>query len=259
MDDEYVSYEVRDEIAHVTLRRPAKMNALTSHMAAALARAWTRLEEDDTAKVAILRAEGSHFCAGADLGGAEEVAAGQEGLSWRLRMSDAVPKNGFRVFKPIIGCVQGYALGIGYVLAVKGCDITIAGRSAQFGYPESITGIPSQPLEHVPYMPFKPSLEFSLLAWKGGRLVGAERAFQLGLVNDVVPDEELDLRARDVADMLKQVPPLYVRSIKRGHYRSIDTARAQADRDFLEFVLPQEQAQASAPARQRFRKNARGL
>lgn len=254
MNDEQVTYEVRDEIAHVTLRRPAKMNALTSHMAAALARSWARLEEDDGAKVAILRAEGSHFCTGADLTAEGEVAEGQEGLSWRLRMSAAVPKNGFRVFKPIIGCVQGYALGIGYVLAVKGCDITLAGRSAQFGYPESIAGIPSQPLEHVPYMAFKPSLEFSLLAWKGGRLVGAERAFQLGLVNDIVADADLDARALELAAMLKQVPPLYIRSIKRGHYRSVDTARAQADRDFLEFVLPQEQAGTSALARQRLKR-----
>ena len=254
MNEKHVTYEVHDEIAHVTLRRPAKMNALTSHMAAALAQAWERLEADDGVKVAILRAEGNHFCAGADLTAEGDVAEGHEGLSWRLRMSDAVPKNGFRVFKPIIGCVQGYALGIGYVLSVKGCDITIAGRSAQFGYPESVAGIPSQPLEHVPYMAFKPSLEFSLLAWKGARLVGAERALQLGLVNDIADDEDLEARALEIAEMLKQVPPLYIRSVKRGHYRSIDTPRAQADRDFLEFVLPQERAGTSEAARQRFQK-----
>ncbi|MGE0331805.1 MAG: enoyl-CoA hydratase/isomerase family protein [Ramlibacter sp.] len=240
MSENHVSYEVRDGIAFVTLRRPEKLNALTSGMTAALAEAWACMEADDAVKVAILRAEGPSFCAGADLLAEHAPDAQTDGLSWRLRMSRAIPKNGVRVFKPIIGCIQGYTLGIGYILAIKGCDITIAGSSALLGYPESVAGVVSQPLEYQPYMPFKTSLEFALMAWKNGRLIDSERAYQLGLVNAVVPDGELETEALRWADMLKQIPPLYVRAIKYGHYKSIDTARAQQDRDYLDFVWPQE-------------------
>src|SRR3546814_16743893 len=92
-----------------------------------------------------------------------------------------MPENGINVFKPIVGVIHGYALGAGYNLGVRCCDITIAGESALLGYPESRAGIAIRPLEYTPHMPFKLSLEFALMAWKGGRLIDAERAFQIGL------------------------------------------------------------------------------
>lgn len=252
MSDSHVIYEVRDEIAFVTLARPQKLNALTSGMTAALAEAWVQAEADPEVKVIILRARGPSFCAGADLTAGHDVDESDAGLPWRLRMSRAIPKNGIRVFKPIIGCIQGYTLGVGYALAVKGCDITLAGTSAMLGYPESVAGIPTQPLEYIPYMPFKASLEFALMAWKNGRLVDAKRALELGLVNAVVDDEQLEAEALRWADMLKQVPPLYLKAVKCGHYRSIDSPRAQQDRDYLDYVWPQESAAARQDAGQRF-------
>lgn len=257
MSEDRVRYEVRDEVAFVTLCRPEKLNALTPRMAAALGDVWQRFEDDERAKVAILRGEGPSFCAGADLKGESELPPGAPEQPWRLRMAQAIPRNGHRVFKPIIGCIQGYTLGVGYALAVKGCDITLAGSSAMLGYPESIAGIATQPLEWTPYMPFKASLEFALLAWKGGRLVDAERALQLGLVNAVVADDRLEEEARRWAQMLKEVPPLYIKAIKHGHYRSLDSARAQQDRDYLDYVLPQEIALAAKSAGDRFEQRSR--
>lgn len=257
MNDEHVTYEVRDGVAFVTLCRPEKLNALTPRMAARLADLWQRLEDDESAQVAILRGEGRSFCAGADLKGEADLDPGASSQSWRLRMARAIPRNGHRVFKPIIGCIQGYTLGVGYALAVKGCDITLAGSSAMLGYPESIAGIPTQPLEYTPYMPFKASLEFALLAWKGGQLVDANRALQLGLVNAVVDDAKLDAEALRWAQMLQEVPPLYIKAIKHGHYRSLDSARAQQDRDYLDYVLPQEMALAAKTAGDRFDQRSR--
>lgn len=257
MAQDEIGYEVRDGIAFVTLRRPCKLNALTPAMAAELAATWVRLEQDDEAVLAIVRGEGPAFCAGADLSAAA-AAPGAEGQALRLQMGQAVPKNGIKVFKPIIGCVQGYALGIGYILAVKGCDITIAGRSAMFGYPESVAGIASPPLEYAPYLPFKASLEFALLAWKNGRLVDADRALQLGLVNAVVDDDALEAEAMRWAQLLRQVPPLYVRAIKYGHYRTIDSPRARADRDYLDYVQPQERSPVTQAALQRSGQRQKG-
>ncbi len=253
MIDDRVTYEVRDEIAFVTLNRPEKLNALTKEMTAALADAWGRLEADATAKVAILRGTGTAFCAGADLTADGDSDVGCNEMPWRVQIAQAFPKNGIRVFKPIIGCVQGYAVGAGYALAVKGCDITIAGESALLGYPESIAGIASPPIEYVPYMPFKVSLEFALLAWKNGRLIDANRAHQLGIVNTVVSDDQLDAEAVRWANLLKQVPPLYIKSIKYGHYKSVDTARWKAERDYFDFVWPQEVSKDREEARQAFR------
>lgn len=227
-------------------------------LAAELADTWVRVEEDDAVQVVILRGEGKSFCAGADLVGeaqSEASASGahDEGLPLRLRMVRAIPKNGVEVFKPIIGCIQGYTLGIGYILAIKGCDITLAGESAMLGYPESIAGVASPALEQSPYMPFKTSLEFSLLAWKNGRLIDSARAHQLGIVNAVVQDDQLESEALRWAELLKQVPPLYVRAIKYGHYRSIDNPRAQQDRDYLNFVWPQEKSAVAQNAINHFK------
>lgn len=253
MSESLIGYEVRDGIAFVTLRRPEKLNALTSGMASELADTWVRIEEDDAVQVAILRGEGRSFCAGADLVGESQSELDDEGLPLRLRMVRAIPKNGVDVFKPIIGCIQGYTLGIGYILAIKGCDITLAGESAMLGYPESIAGVASPALEQSPYMPFKTSLEFSLLAWKNGRLIDSARAHQLGIVNAVVPDDQLETEALRWAELLKQVPPLYVRAIKYGHYRSIDNPRAQQDRDYLNFVWPQERSAVAQNPISRFK------
>lgn len=257
MNDEKVRYEVRDGVAFVTLSRPEKLNALTPRMAAELANVWQRLEDDESALVAILRGEGQSFCAGADLKGEADSEPDAPHQPWRLRMARAIPRNGHRVFKPIIGCIRGYTLGVGYALAVKGCDITLASSSTMLGYPESIAGIATQPLEYTPYMPFKASLAFALLAWKGGQLVDARQALQLGLVNAVVEDDQLEEEGLRWAEMLKQVPPLYIKAIKHGHYRSIDSARAQQDRDYLDFVLPQEIELAAMPAGDRFEQRSR--
>jgi len=65
---------------------------------------------------------------------------------------------------------------------------------------------------------FKISLEFMLLAWDGGRIMSAQRAYELGLVNKVAPDAQLMDEATRWAEMLKKIPPLYIKSVKYGHY-----------------------------------------
>ena len=102
---------------------------------------WPRFEEDDSAQVAILRAEGNAFCVGADI----REPRPTDGMPWATRIHRCWPRNGLNVFKPIVGIVQGYALGMGYVLAVNGCDITIAGQTALFGYPEPRLGMITVP------------------------------------------------------------------------------------------------------------------
>jgi len=229
-----VLYEVKDRIAHIRLNRPSKMNAFNLEMSAALRDAWKRYENDAEAQVAILSSTSKNFSAGVDLTDEDRKV----GKPWQYH--EAYPRNGRTMFKPIIGAVQGYALGQGYLIAVTGCDITIAGESAVFGYPESKAGVSQIPPEYVPYMPFKISLEFMLLSWKGGRLVNSGRAYEIGLVNKVVPDDKVMAEALEWAEMLKGVPPLFIKSVKYGYYTQTERKVTSDEIEYINYILPQE-------------------
>ncbi len=129
------------------------------------------------------------------------------------------------------------------MIGVWGCDITIASDNATFGYPEGKAGVSQVPPQYVPYMPFKIALEFMLLSWKGGRMMNAQRAYEVGLVNRVVPDSELMDEAVRWAEMLKGVPPLYIKSVKYGYYTGTERASRKTEREYVDFILPQEESQ----------------
>src|ERR1019366_3462464 len=95
-------YEVRDEIAFITLNRPEKINALNGALSDALCATWTRFEADPAAKVAILTGAGKHFCAGAD------VSPGAIDREVPFQIHQGYPQNGITVFKPIVGAIKGY-------------------------------------------------------------------------------------------------------------------------------------------------------
>jgi len=227
-------YEVIDKIAHITLNRPDKLNALNGELCDALREIWVKFEKDDSAKVAILKGNGKAFCAGAD------IAPGSIDPKVPFQIHRAYPGNGFSVFKPIVGAIHGYALGSGYSLAIRGCDLTIAAESTLIGFPESRVGRPQPPIEYLPYMPFKISLEFMLLAWKGGRMIDAKRAYDMGMINTVVPDDQLNNEALRWAQMLLLVPPSYIRAVKFGHYKATDNDIRRHEREFIEYQWPQE-------------------
>jgi len=227
-------YEVRDEIAFIALNRPEKMNALNGALSDALCATWSRFEADPAAKVAILTGAGKHFCAGAD------VSPGAIDREVPFQVHQGYPQNGITVFKPIVGAIKGYTLGAGYALAVRGCDITIAGESMLMGFPEARIGTPLPPMEYLPYMPFKISLEFMLLAWNGGQIMDAQRAYEVGLVNKVVKDEQLMDEAVRWAELLKKIPPLYIKSVKYGHYKTTDNKVRVDEREYILYTHPQE-------------------
>jgi enoyl-CoA hydratase/carnithine racemase len=227
-------YEVRDEIAFITMNRPEKLNALNGALSDALRETWLQFEADSSAKVAVLTGAGQHFCAGAD------VSPGAIDRDVPFQVHQGYPQNGITVFKPIVGAIRGYVLGAGYALAVRGCDITIAGESTLIGFPEARIGTPLPPIEYLPYMPFKISLEFMLLAWNGGQIMDAHRAYEVGLVNKVVADEQLMDEAVRWAELLKKIPPLYIKSVKYGHYKTTDNKVRVDEREYILFTHPQE-------------------
>lgn len=228
MTNPVVVYEAKDQIVYITMSRPEKRNALNSELCLELGKAWERFEQDPDARVAILSGAGKAFCAGADL-----TAAAEPGYLGALYQAFA--PNGITVFKPIIGAVHGFAVGAGYLLAIPGCDLTIAAEGTQFGFPEPKVGIVGLIVEYVPYMPFKISLEFLL----SGEMMSAQRAYEVGLVNKVVPEAELMIEAVKRAEILKKNAPLTLRAIKYAQYKITDTTVGKAAREFDNFIRPQ--------------------
>lgn len=194
-----VGVEVRDRVAVITLRRPEARNAVNAELARALDAAVTRLETDDDLWVGILAAEGPVFSAGADL---KEIAAGRAAEL-------STPDGGFAGLvrharrKPLIAAVQGPALAGGLEL-VLACDLVVAAETASFGLPEvkrSLVAAAGGLLRLPQALPRNVALELALT----GEPLSAERAHALGLVNRLVPAEQvldaaLELAARIVAN-----------------------------------------------------------
>ncbi|WP_108461479.1 enoyl-CoA hydratase/isomerase family protein [Devosia naphthalenivorans] len=232
--DDVVLYDVQDGVAYIRLNRPEKLNAINGTMADTLRETWRRFEADPKVRVGVLSGSGTSFCAGRD------ISPGAVDPAIPFQTHHALPENGVQVFKPIVSAVHGYVLGAGYNLGVRSADITIAADTCLFGYPEGKAGIPVMPIEYTPHLPFKVSLEFALLGWKGGRLIDSSRAFQLGLANTVVQESEMLHEALTWAELLLEVPPLYIRSVKRGHYRAATTQAQLSRREHVDYVWPQE-------------------
>ena len=240
MSDKLVLYEVKEEIAYITLNRPEKGNALSPELCAGLGRAWSRFEDDPAARVAILGGAGLNFCVGLDL---ETGAAGEQALHL------AFPANGVTIFKPIIAVVRGWAAGSGYKLACEGADITIAAESAHFSYPEPRVGIAGNLSFGVPYVLFKRALEFHLT----GEPVGARQALEMGLVNRVVPGARLMSEARRTAKILKANAPLTLKALKYGFYKTVNPQASQSAMEFKTWIRPQHESEDMQEGARAFR------
>ncbi len=216
MGDSLVLYEVKDQVAYVTMNRPEKMNALNSELLEALSQAWERFEKDPDARVAILNGAGRAFCSGMDIswGPPGTPAPGAPAPAALVRPSRQMV-NGVNILKPIIGAVHGYAVGAGFGMATRNCDLIIAAESAQFGYTEAKIGSVGGISSSARYMPFKVALEMALT----GQMMSARRAYEVGLVNKVVPDAELMTEATKLADIIKKNAPLSLKIIKYGYYK----------------------------------------
>ncbi len=233
-----VRYDVDGHVATFTLSRPQQRNAIDPAVARELGAAVARFEADPDAWVGILTGEGPNFCAGADL---KAIAAGR---SAEL----ATPEGGFAGFvrhprtKPVIAAVRGFALAGGTEL-VLACDLVVAAEDAAFGVPEVTRGIVAAAggLFRLPRA-LPPALARELVL-TGDRLPAAE-AHRWGMVNRLVPADEVLATARALADRICRNAPVAVRaslavvrdahalSDEQGWERSaqaMDQARASED------------------------------
>jgi len=202
-------YSVESGIAHVVLNRPEKRNAIDQAMIDDLHRAMDALEADDTVRVAILSgAGGKAFAAGADIAQLRE-----------RRATEALQVINARLFQrvedlrcPTIAAITGYALGGGCELAMA-CDLRVAGRSAKLGQPEVALGIipAAGGTQRLPRLVGLGRARDIILT---GRLVEAEEAERIGLVNRLADDDKVLDAAEDLAAQIAKQGALAVRLAK---------------------------------------------
>lgn len=193
-----VSYRSEHGVAIITLERPHKRNAMTTRMCDELLAALGRLRDGED-RVGLLCAQGETFCAGADLNDPPPHF-------WR-----AVPGVGVETGKPLIAVVQGPVVGLALTI-VAYADLCVAAEDTRFLYPEAKVGVSKGLIAGLGVrVPHKIAMELMLM----GGPISAQRAYDVGFVNRVVPVGQQLPTALEIATGLAQAAPLVVAQLRQ--------------------------------------------
>ena len=209
-----INLEKSGSVAHITIERPERMNAIDSSATQQLQRIWSELESDTSVRVIVLTGVGEKaFSAGADMKDdqsksglahwAEDRPGGFGGISFRKTLNT-----------PVIARVNGAALGGGFGM-VMGCDIVVAAEHATFSLPEPRVG--RLPLDGcMNLLPRLVPRKVAMGMLLTGRKITAIEAESYGLVNEVVPMQQLDEAVERWIEMILKCSPVAVRAIKES-------------------------------------------
>jgi crotonobetainyl-CoA hydratase len=256
-----VNFEVKDHVARVTLNRPEAMNAVDRKTEAALQGIWSAIEADRDIRAVVLTGAGHRaFCAGADVKDADNVTGleywaaprpgGFGGIALRTTLD-----------VPVIARVNGHALGGGFEM-VLGCDLVVAAEHATMGLPEPRLG--RLPLDGgmallQRQIPYRMALGMMLT----GRRITAAEALTYHLVNEVVPQDEIDAAVERWLEGILSCAPLSVRAIKQCVRRTahLSAQEAQAARlpALIEALQSTDQEEGVAAFREKRKPVWRGV
>ena len=221
---EHIIYDATDGIATLTLNRPQVLNAINSDLLAELDGLLDKVINDISLRVLLVTGNGKAFAAGADIAQQASMDA-DEAARWGRYGSDI-----FRKLEtlpiPTLAVVNGYALGGGCEMAMA-CDLILAGARAKFGQPETSLGITpgfsgTQRLLRRVGVPRAKELIYT------GRMVDAQEALSIGLIDHIYADEDLMDEALTIAKKIASNAPIAVRHVKlainEGAQADIDTA-----------------------------------
>lgn len=228
--DEVVRYEVADGVATLTLNRPDRLNAYTAGMGVRYFDLLDRADADPDVRAIVVTGAGRGFCAGADMDLLQGIGGGAAGGP---EPRDTSQIQALRVRKPLVAAINGPCAGIGLVTALM-CDVRFAAAGAKLTTAFSRRGLVA---EHgmswiLPRL-VGPAVALDLLL--SARVVLAEEAAQLGLVNRVVaPERLLDEALGYARDLATNVSPISMAVIKRQVYdhldAGLDAAASESDR-----------------------------
>jgi enoyl-CoA hydratase len=216
MGYEHILLDVEPPIATLTLNRPKVLNALSPDLMRELTGALTDLDADENVRAVVLTGGPKVFAAGADIGDMAD-----RGPVEQLRRDQTgrwAPLAGFT--KPLIAAVNGYALGGGCEVVLM-CDMVIAGDTARFGQPEINLGIipGAGGTQRWPRTAGKHAAMEVMLT---GAAITAQRAYELGIVNKVVPAEMTIGLAQRMAREIAAKPPVAVRMAKEAVLKAFE-------------------------------------
>jgi enoyl-CoA hydratase/carnithine racemase len=222
MTDTYIDYEVGGRIATITLDRPEAANAQNFELLDELDAAWRRAEEDPEVRVIVLQADGKHFSAGHDIKGVGDgepvkyTVAGIYELEARRFLEYSLRWR--NIPKPSIAAVQGVCISGGLLLCWP-CDLIIAADNATFSDPVVNMGIGGVEYHgHTWEMGPRKAKEMLFT----GRKMSAHEAERVGMVNRVVPLEELRSATHDLAAEIATKHPFALRQAKRAVNQTLD-------------------------------------
>ena len=232
--------EFTGEVARLTLNRPDKLNAISSKMLSEMQSALDAIEKSH-ARVAIVTGAGRAFCAGMDLEMLSAIA--DQSAAENMEDSRRLARMFRRIWsfsKPLIAAVNGAALAGGCGIATL-CDFTIAVPQAKFGYTEVKIGfLPAIVSVFLTRQIGDKHARDLLLT---GRLVDAAEAKSLGLITEILPPEELQNRAAEIADMLIAASPV---SLTRAKRLLTSAAAASVDADLERAILENARIRCTA-------------
>lgn len=226
--EQAVLFDVDGGVATITLNRPEQMNTINADLGAGLIEALRQVRARDDIRVAVLTGNGRAFCAGADLRSRADGPAAASGVAGLFRTDDSTGFHEFDAKKPIIGAINGYALGGGFEIALS-CDLLIASESATFGLPEITLGF--FPLAGAPVkLPRSIGRAAANDMLFTGERIDARKAYEFGIVSRVVAAEELLPTAQSMARKIAGYAPLAVRSMLELVKRQGNLPEAEAMR-----------------------------
>jgi enoyl-CoA hydratase len=216
---QFLKLEKEPPLAYITINRPEVMNALSNALTEELGQAFDEVEQDEEIRVLIITGAGEKaFMAGADIKEVQErdFVLGRKQTRRRQQVLNKLAEMPI----PVIAAINGFALGAGLEMAIA-CTLRIASTNAKMGSPEVNLGIipgdgATQRLPRL--VGFGRAMELVLT----GGMIDAEEAYRIGLVNKVVPLENLMEEAKKLANLLASKPPLALQYAKEAVNRSLE-------------------------------------
>jgi E-phenylitaconyl-CoA hydratase len=230
-----IEFNVSDRVATVTLNRPERLNSFNRRMADEITAAWQRVRDDPEIRVAVVRANGERaFCTGLDVTEgkwwADQPIFDQEDPGAVLG-----PKQ-HKVWKPVIAALHGMVAG-GAMYFVNQCDFAICAESTTFFDPHANTGIVSalEPMGMLALgVPYGEVMRWALLG--NDERLTAQTALRIGLVTEVVPDDELRSRAANLAAQIAARRPEGIQGTVRAMWEARDLPPSIAQRHGLSYT-----------------------
>jgi len=213
MDLSTITYHKDDRIARVTFNRPGIHNAFNGTVLIEMSQVFSEIEKDKDIRVVLLTGKGKSFCAGADLNWMRDVV--KQSFEENLAESNELAELFYKIYtchRPVVGRINGAAIGGGTGF-VAVCDIAIAARSAQFSFSEVKIGL--VPACIGPYVVRKMGEGRARELFITGERMNGDRAHEVGLVNRVVDDDQLDAEVDRIVGTLLSSGPEAVTMAKK--------------------------------------------